>query len=196
VSDPYVYPGTNVLRNELAIRDGAELQRIEADLCYWRSLRLATEPIPGDYDLQHLQAFHRFLFEGMYEWAGELRTVPVANTDLFCMPEHIESYGKEVFRALAAERCLAGPDRDRFVDRLAHYLAEVNALHPFREGNGRTQRAFFAQLAADAGYRLDWQLIDPQQNVDASAAAMQGNEGPLRELLDMVTASDWPSSRR
>lgn len=69
---------------------------------------------------------------------------------------------------------------------MTHYLAEVNALHPFREGNGRAQRAFFAQLAAEAGYRLDWQLVDPQRNIDASAAAMQGNEKPLRELLSEI----------
>jgi fido (protein-threonine AMPylation protein) len=81
--DPYVYRGTDALRNELGIRDGAELRRIEADLVYWRSLRLASQPITGDYDLRHLQAFHRFLFYGLYAWAGELRSVPLARTDLF-----------------------------------------------------------------------------------------------------------------
>ena len=187
MSDAYVYPNTDVLRNKLDIRDGTKLQRIEADLCYLRSLRLSSRPIPGEYDLVHLQAFHRYLFEGLYEWAGELRTVPLAKTDLFCLPEHIESYGNEIFGALADEQHLADLDREAFVDRLTHYLAEVNALHPFREGNGRTQRAFFAQLATNAGYRLDWQLIDPQQNVDASAAAMQGDERPLRRLLDLAT---------
>lgn len=80
----------------------------------------------------------------------------------------------------------AGLARDRFVARLAHYLGDVNALHPFRDGNGRAQRAFFAQLAADAGYRLDWQLVDPQANADASIAAMQGDEAPMRNLLDEI----------
>lgn len=188
MSDPYVYPGTDVLRNRLDIRDSADLQRVEADLCNWRGLRLASEPLPGSFDLAHLQGIHRYLFSDLYDWAGELRTVPLAKTDLFCMPEHIESYGTEIFSALADERHLVSLDRDDFVDRLAHYLGEVNALHPFREGNGRAQRAFFAQLAADAGYRLDWQLIDPQRNIDASAATMQGNEAPLRELLSEATA--------
>ena len=114
--------------------------------------------------------------------------MPLSKTALFCMPEHIESYGDEIFTAPADERHLVDLDREAFVDRLAHYLAEVNALHPFREGNGRAQRTFFAQLAANADYRLDWQLIEPHQNVDASTAAMQGDEKPLRELLDTVTA--------
>ena len=77
----------------------------------------------------------------------------------------------------------------RVVDRLAHYVGDVNALHPFRDGNGRAQRAFFAQLASDAGYRLDWQLVDPQDNVDASVAAMHGDEEPMLSLLDEITYS-------
>lgn len=188
MSDPYVYPDTEVLRNSLDVRDAEELKRVEADLTNWNGLRLAAEPIPGNFDLSHLQAIHRFLFEDLYEWAGELRTVPLAKTDLFCMPEHIESYGAEIFDRLADENHLLGLDRETFVTRLTHYFADVNALHPFREGNGRAQRAFFAQLAADTGYRLDWQVIDAQRNIDASAAAMQGDEGPLRNLLSDALA--------
>lgn len=187
--DPYVYPGTDVLRNIPGIRDGDELERFEARLTFLRGLQLAFEPIPGAYDLDHLRAFHRYLFAELYEWAGELRTVVLAKTDLFCLPEHIESYGAEIFGKLAEEGRLRGLDRDRFIDRLAHYLGDVNALHPFRDGNGRAQRAFFTQLAADAGYRLDWQLIDPQVNTDASIAAMQGDEMPMRSLLDEITNS-------
>lgn len=187
--DPYVFPGTDVLRNMRDIRDGAELEQIEASLTYLRSLQLASQPIPGDYDLPHLQAFHRYLFGDLYEWAGELRTVVLAKTDLFCLPEHIESYGAEIFGKLAEEHQLSGLDQETFIDRLAHYLGDVNALHPFRDGNGRAQRAFFAQLASDAGYRLDWELVDPQRNTAASVAAIQGDESPLRELLAEITAT-------
>lgn len=186
--DPYVYPGTDVLRNTRDIRDGAELSRIEANLSYLRSARLASQTIPGDYDLHHLQAFHRYLFGGLYEWAGELRTVVLARTDLFCLPAHIESYGSEIFGKLSEERGLIGLKRPIFIERLAHYLGDVNALHPFRDGNGRAQRAFFAQLASDAGYRLDWNLVTPKQNTDASIAAMHGDEALLRDLLDEIVA--------
>ena len=102
-------------------------------------------------------------------------------------PTHIGSYGAEIFDKLAEEDRLRGFDREAFIDRLAHYLGDVNALHPFRDGNGRAQRAFFAQLASDAGYRLDWQLVDPQRNSDAAVAAMQGDEVPMRDLLDEIT---------
>lgn len=185
--DPYVYPGTDVLRNMRGIRDGDELEKFETRLTYLRGLQLGSKPIGGEYDLAHLRGFHRYLFAGLYEWAGELRTVVLAKTDLFCLPEHIESYGAEIFGELADEDRLCGLDREPFIDRLSHYLGDVNALHPFRDGNGRAQRAFFAQLAANAGYQLDWQLVDPQDNIDASVAAMQGSEAPMRNLLDEIT---------
>jgi cell filamentation protein len=187
--DPYVYPGTDVLRNMRGIRDGDELERFETRLTYLRGLQLASDPLVGKYDLSHLRAFHGYLFAGLYEWAGELRTVVLAKTDLFCLPEHIESYGAEIFGKLAEEDWLRGLGRESFIDRLAHYLGDVNALHPFRDGNGRAQRAFFAQLAADAGFQLDWQLVDPQRNTDASVAAMQGDEAPMRNLLDEIVKS-------
>jgi cell filamentation protein len=185
--DPYVFPGTDVLRNAQGIRDALQLEEFEARLTFLRGLQLAAEPVAGQYDLAHLRAFHRYLFAGLYDWAGELRTVVLAKTDPFCLPEHIESYGTEIFARLAEENRLLGIDRESFVGRLAHYLGDVNALHPFRDGNGRAQRAFFAQLAGDAGYRLDWQLVDPQRNTDASMAAMQGDEAPMRALLDEIT---------
>lgn len=97
-SDPYVYPGTTVLCNARGIRDADELRRVEGCLTSLRAARLATERLPGRYDLAHLQAFHHALFEGLYEWAGELRTVAIAKPSaLFSLPEHLESYGADVF---------------------------------------------------------------------------------------------------
>ena len=91
-----------------------------------------------------------------------------------------------IFRELHDEDCLRGLRRDMFVGRLAYYLGEVNALHPFREGNGRAQRAFFAQLARDAGFTLAWQHLDPVRNVEASAAIMRGDPEPMRKMLEAL----------
>ena len=71
-----------------------------------------------------------------------------------------------------------------FTERLTYYLGEVNAVHPFREGNGRAQRAFFEQLASDAGFILDWQHLDADRNVAASAAIVDGDPAPTRKMLD------------
>jgi fido (protein-threonine AMPylation protein) len=83
----------------------------------------------------------------------------------------------------------AGQDRDPFIDRLTYYLGEVNAVHPFREGNGRTQRAFFGQLADDAGFPLDWQDLDADRNIAASMAIMRGDPEPMRKLSSLCRGS-------
>jgi cell filamentation protein len=94
----------------------------------------------------------------------------------------------EVFGGLAKERYLRGLPRDGFLDRSTHYFAEVNAIHPFREGNGRAQRAFFRQLSREAGWPIDWSDLDPDANEDASMASLRGDNGPLRRLLDGLVA--------
>ena len=103
---------------------------------------------------------------------------------MFCLPRYIEPSAAEIFRRLRNENFLRGLDRDAFIDRLTYYLGEVNAVHPFREGNGRTQRAFFEQLTDDAGFALAWQHLDAGRNIAASAAIMRGDAAPMRKMLD------------
>lgn len=182
--DPYTDPLSGVLRNRLGITDRDRLQQVEAALSRAALAELALHDLPGSYDMPHLQAFHRELFDDLYPWAGSVRTVWIAKTDAFCPPQHIESYAAAVFGSLAKEHHLRGLDRAAFVERVTHYFAEVNAIHPFREGNGRTQRAFFRQLSSRAGWAIDWTALDPEENVTASAASLRGDNGPLRMLLD------------
>ncbi|MGH3406108.1 MAG: Fic/DOC family protein [Streptosporangiaceae bacterium] len=122
-----------------------------------------------------------------YEWAGQLRTVAIAKGAMFCLPQYIDSSMAVIFRQLRHEGFLRGLRRDVFAGRLAYYLGEVNALHPFREGNGRTQRAFFGQLARDAGFTQAWQHLDAARNIEASAAIMRGDPEPMRKMLDELS---------
>jgi cell filamentation protein len=186
--DPYLDPRTGVLRNNLGITDPESLREAEAGLTLAAIQDLGTRFLPGAYDLVHLRAFHREIFADVYPWAGQIRTVTIARTDPFCLPQHIESYAAEVFSALAKEQHLRGLPRTRFVDRLTHYLAEVNAIHPFREGNGRTQRAFFHQLSRDAGWPIDWSNLDRDRNTSASVASLRGENKQLRALLNELVA--------
>ncbi len=112
---------------------------------------------------------------------------------MFCLPHLIVPTAAEVFDRLAAADHLCGRTREGFLEGLTALLAEVNALHPLREGNGRTQRAFLSQLARDAGYRLRWGGVDRDANIDAARAAADGDLGPLRALLDPVVQ---PAHRR
>lgn len=105
---------------------------------------------------------------------------------MFCLPPYIESSSAVIFRELYGEEFLRGLGRDAITRRLTYFLGEVNALHPFRDSNGRAQRAFFGQLARDAGYTLAWQHLDAARNVTASAATMRGDPAPMRDMLDAL----------
>ena len=193
--DPYVYPGSDVLRNKFNIRDADRLAVAEANSTGLRIAALRVRDAPGRYDLDHLRRFHREIFSGVYPWAGEIRTVAIAKTQMFALPQHIKPYLDDQFAQLAQEDHLQELSRDRFVERAAHYLGEVNAAHPFREGNGRTQRAFFGQLARDAGYDIEWGRLDPERNIEASVASLDGNDSKLRELLDDLVIIDRERGR-
>ncbi len=181
--DPYLDPGSKVLVNKLGVVDAALLRRIEAEATFLRDAQLKAVTLPGRFDLAHLRAFHRHLFGDVYPWAGEVRRVDLSRTAMFAHWAHVESCGQDVFGQLAAEQFLSTVDDERFLDRFAHFYAEVNALHPFREGNGRAQRAFFRQLALHAGRRIDFGLLDPAEYNEACRVSMIGSTDPLRGLF-------------
>lgn len=134
-----------------------------------------------------LGGHHRHIFGDVYDWAGQLRTVSIGKGALYCLPQDLVTTAHKVFAQLARDRYLHGRERAAFVDGVTALLADINALHPFREGNGRTQRAFLAQLSRDAGYRVRWTDLDPETNNAASAAAHRhGDKTLLREMLDRL----------
>jgi cell filamentation protein, protein adenylyltransferase len=186
-ADPYTDPVTGILRNKLGLGTSADLEAAEREITHAALLWLRESPVQATYDLTHLCAIHRRIFGDIYDWAGQIRTVAIAKGSMFCLPHFIEPAAAEIFRHLRQEEFLRGLARDAFIDRMSYYLGEVNAVHAFREGNGRTQRAFFELLAADAGYTLDWQRLDAERNVLASDAIMRGDPGPMRKMLDELT---------
>ncbi len=187
--DDYVYPGTNVLRNKADIRDQAALDAFEADATAVRMLELWEQPIAGRFDFAHLCAMHHHLFQDVYAWAGEVRTVDISREgSRFANTSRIESYLGGELNKLPAENWLRGLPPAPFVARLAYYMGEINATHPFREGNGRTQRAFCALLAEQAGYFIDFESVDQAQMYGVMIASFQGNAKPLEALLMEITS--------
>ncbi len=184
--DPYTDPVTGVLLNKLGLSSAGELAAAEREITHAALILLGESPVQPSYDLAHLRAIHQRIFGDIYEWAGEIRTVSLAKGSLFCLPQYIKTSAADIFRALRSEDFLHGLDRETFVARLAHYLGEINAVHPFREGNGRSQRAFFEQLAHDAGFTLAWQHMDAARNIEASVASMRGDAEPMRKLLNTL----------
>jgi cell filamentation protein len=142
----YEYPN-DVLRNKFSIMDAEELKRVEATLTAIRIAQLDEHPIPGRFDLDHLKAIHHHIFQDVYEWAGELRRVDISKeSSWFAHFAFIESNANALLPDFAREHHLRGLPADQFTARAAYYLGELNTLHPFRDGNGRTQRAFLSAL--------------------------------------------------
>jgi cell filamentation protein len=191
-TDPYLDPATGILRNNLGITTQDELDKAEADISTAVLAGLVDNPISGNFDLKHLQAIHKALFGSLYPWAGELRTVELAKDDTrFANPEFLAKAAVAVFDKLHSENRLRNLPNEQYIERLAHYFSEINILHPFREGNGRTQRTFFTLLTAESGHRIKWEEMDPAVNLKASIAAYQGEESGL---VTMLTALVVPAN--
>jgi len=178
------YPEDGVLKNLFGIRDAQALEQLEAGVCALRPVELEKTPFPARFDLGYLRDIHRSLFSDLYEWAGELRRVNIRKGDtLFAPADRIEPAADTLFIRLAQDRRLHSQDIGVFSTAAAHYWGEIHVIHPFREGNGRTRRAFTGRLAARAGYRIDWSGIGQEEMAEASIAAYERDEDPLRRLI-------------
>lgn len=149
--DRYRYAGTDILRNLPGLRDAELLARYEAISVLARS----GEPLPaGRFSATHFKAVHRHLFQDVYGWAGRIRETRISKDGShFCYPENIRTELDRLFNWLRAEHYLRGLEAEPFARKLAHFLSELNAIHAFREGNGRAQMSFVALLAASAATR-------------------------------------------
>jgi cell filamentation protein len=182
--DLYCIPGTAVLQNKAGIKNQDLLDNYEADFTAIRILELSQTPVKGNFNLAHLCKIHEYLFQDVYEWAGEIRSVDIIRGDSrFCNVRQIQSYSNTVFSALAAEKYLKNLESTALARRLAHYLSEINAIHPFREGNGRVQRIFISQLAEQAGYSLDYSALGQEEIYSVMQSSFLGNEKPLADLI-------------
>lgn len=164
----YCYPDSDVLINKMDIKDQAKLEEAERRLTMFRMSDLLDTPVRGEFDLNHLRAIHRYLFQDLYFWAGEIRTVDISKSAVFCKARFIECQAEELFGRLRRENDLAGLEKDQLIRRLAYYFSEINALHPFREGNGRTQREFIRELALKRGYVIRFARISRDEMMEAS----------------------------
>jgi cell filamentation protein len=184
IDDPYTYENSTVLVNKLDLREQAELDAFEAEISSAR----ADEPLPeGNLDFAHYKAVHHHLFQDVYEWAGETRTVRIfKGGNPFCFPENIESQTKKLFDELQTDGLLQSLDGQAFAERAAHFPAELNAIHAFREGNGRSQLTFFALLADYAGHPIDLDKLDPHEMLDAMIASFDGEEAKLANVINSL----------
>ena len=184
-SDPYTYPGTEVLRNVLDIRDLQQLAVFEANATTARLIELDERPLAGRFDVAHLKSIHQYIFQDVYRWAGEFRTVNISKAGyLFGVASFIGPALEEVLRKLSEERHLKPLDARGFATRAGYYLGEINAIHPFRDGNGRTQREFIRELAVQAGFVIDWSRVTRERMTVASLESFKtGDSSEMAALI-------------
>lgn len=156
----YCYKDSNVLLNKLGIRDGATLRRIEADISAVRQTELVENPVSGCFTPSHLCNIHRRLLGDVYRFAGHFRREDIAKDGTRFLNFHqIKEKLSSLLNELHAEHGLAGLDWAQFIKRSAYYMAELNYIHLFREGNGRTTREFMRLLFLRNDYKVDWAAV-------------------------------------
>ncbi len=200
----YTFSDDVTLKNKIGADTDTELQRIEADYVVFRRLQINLGFGPkGHFDAEHLKAFHRHLFQDVFEWAGHTRNEPVKLSDGTVATEAFlhKSEGKgfligpqitvaldRVGRAIEQANYLHGLSRAEFSHQAADIMADLNAIHPFREGNGRTQRVFIEQLALQAGHRLDFSVVSKERMIRASIAAHENEDySGMRRMFNEIS---------
>lgn len=193
--DLYLYPGTTTLRNKLGITDPDRLDAFERRIVAER----AAEGVPtGDFDLAHLQAIHRHLFQDVYDWAGELRTVEISKGGhQFMFRQYIQTGMADVHRRIVEANYFKGLSPEAFADAAGPIMGDVNYVHPFREGNGRAQLLYLKQLSIAAGHPLDLRDIGPGAWIEASRRAHDADYSSMsqaiRAALERGAASQEPT---
>ena len=186
------YEGTTCLVNKLGIRDEKKLSEIEAQITFAKAVMLEETPIDDDFGFEHIKKIHAFLLCDLYEWAGQVRTVDISKKRTkFLDAASIESIGTTCF-AKVKEGYFENLPFDEFVKRIAEFYNDVNYIHPFREGNGRTQRIYFTQLIRHYGYDINFADVDTDELM---IATIQASSGVIDFLVDFfensIITPDW-----
>ena len=196
----YTLPDGQTLKNKLGATSYEILETAETDYAKQRQLEIQLGHGPtGNFDAAHLKAIHRHLFQDVYEWAGRTRDERVRLSDgtsasepilrkidgkPFLVGERIPQELDRIARKLVQEKHLHGLTREEFASRAADVMIDLNGVHPFREGNGRTQRTFVRGLAKQAGHTLDFSVVSRERMIQASIAGNEsGDPSMMRRLF-------------
>ncbi len=183
LTDDY-YEGTNCLINKFNIQNEEQLAKIEASITLAKTAELERKTICTSFDFEHYKQIHRYLFEDLYEWAGKVRTVDISKKGTnFISAENIEVVANACFDRLKSHNYFRNVDFEEFVENIVDFYCSTNMLHPFREGNGRTQRIFIAQLIRFCGYDINFSEIDTDELMVATIHSANGITDYLKEIF-------------
>ena len=178
------YEGTTCLINKFGIKDEKKLSQMETLITTAKCKELEVNPIDGDFGFEHYKAIHKYIFEDLYDWAGLVRTASISKKGtVFTLPESIEPLADRIFTGLQKENCYIGYDNDQYIESIVDFYCRTNMLHPFREGNGRTQRVFLTQLIRHSGHDINFSTIDTDELMIATIQSANGIVDYLRYLF-------------
>ena len=173
VQSLYCYADSDVLKNKLNIRNRDELKHAEEEITALKQYMLMESPIKGRFTKTQLMNIHRFLFEDIYPFAGNIRREQISKGDTMFFPPHLISQELDkVFAKLHREKMLHETDKKRQIEHLSYIMSELNVIHPFREGNGRSIRELIRCMALCYGFSLDWSLVDRDTMIDAAVRSV------------------------
>ena len=179
------YPGTTVLINKLGIREQTILTDTEQTIASLHSIEIENSPPSEPFTFEFYCSLHRRLFSDIYDWAGQLRTVNISKqTTRFYPASDLQSMGNAKFAYLQEMQEFSNLPRSEFIAEITDFYHELNMLHPFREGNGRTQRLFFTLLIRRAGYDILFSDCDLSQLMVATVYAAQGVTDYLHNFFE------------
>lgn len=184
------YEGTTCLVNKLNIKDETVLSKIEADITFAKTAEWESNPVRGEWTTDYYKAIHRFLFEDLYDWAGEFRTINISKKGTqFVDCGQLSDLSDKIFHRLKALHYLKGLPFSQFIDELTDIYCSLNLLHPFREGNGRTERVFITQLIRENGYTINFSEMDKDLLMIATIQSAQGVTDNLKAVFSEAVKS-------
>lgn len=178
------YEGTTCLINKFEITNEEQLKKIEADITFAKASELEENPLNGNFDLEHYKAIHNFLFADIYDWAGKLRTINISKKGTnFANTYELETLCTKCFDRIKSKNYFQNLPFDIFVNNIVDLYCTLNILHPFREGNGRTERIFIAQLLRLNSYDINFSEIDTDYLMISTIQAAHGITDNLTKIF-------------
>ena len=197
--DPYLYENSYVLKNKLNIRTQQELDDAEADYVVYRLKDLAMNPMPGEYNTEHLLKMHHYIFQDLYEWAGEPRIISMYKEEDVLGGMSVEysdpfDITKDIHFILSDMRQKSWKEMNRkqATIEFCSSLAKLWKVHPFREGNTRTTITFCCQYADEIGLKINRELFEKNSRyvrtalVAYNAYFTDGNDFSKKEYLEKI----------
>ena len=182
----FIIPGTGVLRNKLGITDPSAISRAATDSAAHRLAELQAAPIRGGFDAAHLQAIHHHIYQDLYDWAGELRTIDAGNVPA----SQVEKSLDNVFDRLSRENHLKGLTAEEWTHSASAYFYDLGAIRPFLAGNELALQEFAVELARKNNLSLQWDATPDIPSESIALLSQAEQSANLRRLIMLAMDTD------